>query len=171
MTTKVKRVKLEELRVIAAGVVVPPNATDVVMAVEHTPGGTLPNGTPNGLGGKTRYGPAFFIGGLRPGEPIALFSTQAEARELLALIAGPEGELWQRKEARRRRIAELEEIERANEAEAAEAAKEKAKTERRLRRAGVDIAEATGGGSSRRSTSSSRRTGTTGKPRAARRKR
>lgn len=167
MTTKVKRVKLEELQAIAAGVVVPPGATDVVMVVDHTPGGMLPNGTPNGLGGQTRYGPAFFIDGRKADEPIALFDTQAEARQLLKLIAGPEGELWQRKEARRQRITELEEIERANQA----AAREEARVVRRLSRAGIDIAEATGGGSSRRSTSSARPTGTTGRPRAVRRKR
>lgn len=145
-----------ELREIALAAVPPSGTLDCVAYVEHTPGGTLPNGTPNGLGGHTRYGAAWFDG-LKTSAPIALFDDQKDAYRLINLITGEEGELWARKQARRERIAQIE----AAEAAAAAEAKEQAKALGKLARKGVDIAEATGGGSRRPSRSSERPSGST----------
>lgn len=146
---KAKRPTTEELREIALAAVPPSGTLDCVAYVEHTPGGTLPNGTPNGLGGHTRFGAAWFDG-LKTSEPIALFDNQKDAYRLIGMITGEEGELWRRKQARLERIAQIEAAEKAAEAEV----KETSKALRSLARKGVDIAEATGGGSSRRSRSS-----------------
>lgn len=146
---KAKHATDAELREIALAAVPPSGTMDCVAYVEHTPGGTLPNGTPNGLGGHTRYGAAWFDG-LKTSEPFALFDNQKDAFRLINLVTGEEGELWRRKEVRRARIAELD----AAEAAAAAEAKETERSLRKLAKKGVDIAEATGGGSSRRSRSS-----------------
>lgn len=152
MTLKAPSAKrTAELDELVAGIVLPSGATDLYMHVDHTPGGTLPNGTPNGLGGSTRYGPAPIIGGREHGAPFFL-GTMAEARYAFTQLDGPEGELWQRREAKRNRIAEIEAAERAAEDEAKATAKE----HKRLARKGVDVKEATGGGSSRRERSSAR---------------
>lgn len=153
MTTKAISAKREhELDEIIHAVVLPTGTTDLYMHVDHTPGGKIP-GTdyPNGLGGVTRYGPAPIIDGRLHGAPFAL-GTMQEARYMYAALEGPEGELWQRREARRSRIAEIEAAEAAAETEARATAKE----HRRLARKGVDVKEAIGGGSSRRERSSSR---------------
>lgn len=149
----------ERIREMLANVELPLGVTDVCMAVEHTPGSKIA-GTDlwSGLGGHTRYGPAFVINGRETTAPVALFDTQLEARYAYALLAGEEGELWARKEARRARIAEIE----AAEAAAAEEAKATAKELKRLAKKGVDLAEATGGGSSRRSRSSEKRSASSG---------
>ncbi len=156
--------RTRELDELVAAVVLPSGTTDLYMHVDHVPGGKVP-GTdyPGGLGGVTRYGPAPLVEGRIHGAPFALL-TKDEARYVFNALDGPEGELWQRREARRARIAEIEAAEQAA-AEAAKAeAKEQAKTLRRAKRAGVDLTEATGGGSSRRSTSSATRTAMTGRP-------
>lgn len=141
----------ERIHEMLTNVVLPSGVTDVCMVVEHTPGTKIP-GTdyPSGLGGHTQYGPAFVVDGRITTAPVALFDTQVEARYAHALLAGEEGELWARKQARQARIAELE----AAEAAAAEEARVTAKEMRRLAKKGVDLTEATGGGSSRRSRSS-----------------
>lgn len=156
MTTNVIPAKrMRELDEIAATVVLPSGTTDLYMHVHHEPGGKIP-GTdyPNGLGGKTTYGPAPIIDGRERGAPFFL-GTMGEARYLFGRLDGEEGELWQRREARRRRIAELD----AAEAAEAEAAKAEAKELRRLAKKGVDLQEALGrgAGSSRRERSSVKR--------------
>lgn len=159
MTRKTLTRKDEErIHEMLANVVLPSGVTDVCMVVEHTPGTKIP-GTdyPSGLGGHTQYGPAFVVDGRITTAPVALFDTQVEARYAHAFLAGEEGELWARKEARRARIAEIE----AAEAAAAEEAKATAKEMKRLARKGVDLTEATGGGSSRRSRSSEKRSAST----------
>lgn len=147
-----------ELDELVANVVLPSGTTDLYMHVHVTPGGKIP-GTdyPNGLGGKTEYGPAPFIDGRIHGAPFFLGSL-AEARYAFAKLDGEEGELWARREARRARIAELEAREKAAEAEAKAEAKEQAKTLRLAKKRGVDLSEAVGAGSSRRERSSSKRT-------------
>lgn len=158
MTTKAVPAKRQrEIDELMASVVLPDGITDLRMHVDHTPGGKIP-GTdyPNGLGGVTRYGPAPLIRGREFGEPFFL-GTMAEGRYAFDRLNGPEGELWHRREQRRRRIAEMEAAEAASEAAAKAEAKDQAKTLRRARKAGVDISEATGGGSSRRERSSAKR--------------
>src|SRR5574337_962148 len=137
-----------ELREIALAAVPPSGTLDCVACVEHAPGGTLPNGAPNGLGGHTRYGAAWFDG-LKTSEPFALFDDQKDAYRLIRVVTGEEGELWRRKEAQRARIAELD----AAEAAAAAEAKETERSLRKLAKKGVDLKEATGGGSRRPSRS------------------
>jgi hypothetical protein len=153
LAQQAKRVKPAEIAATAASVVLPDGVTDLCMVVDVTKGESFPDGTPKGIGVETRYGPAWVIDGRGKSAPIALYASPYDARDLYDLIAGPEGELWQRRERRRQRIAELE----AAEAAAAEEAKSEAKTLKRLARRGVDVAEATGGGSSRRERSSSKR--------------
>jgi len=93
----------------AAQAELPPGAWDLCMVVVSEPG-ELIAGTDyySGVGGRTRYGPAWVIGGRAKSEPVALYDTRAEAKELYELLAGQEGKLWAKKEARLRRIAELE---------------------------------------------------------------
>lgn len=167
MTHKASRVKHAVLVEIASQATPPSGTLDVVACVTHTPGGKIP-GTdyPNGLGGKTQYGAAWFDG-LKDTGPIGQwFDSQADAYELIRMLTGEEGELWQRKQARLERIAAIE----AAEVEAEKAAREATKERARLVKKGVDLAEATGGGSSRRSRSSERPTGTTGRRSVVRRK-
>lgn len=95
-----------EIDEVLATVVPPANTVDVMAIIVSEPGGTLPNGTPNGLGGRTRYGAAWFDG-LKKGEPLGglLFDDPKEAYSFISALAGPEGELWQRRERRRAIIA------------------------------------------------------------------
>jgi hypothetical protein len=144
-------VKVQEIEAIAAAVVLPEGATDLCMVVAHEPGGKMPDGSPSGIGGSTRFGPAWVIDGRAKSEPIALLDKQADARALLRLIAGEEGELWQRRVRRRERIAALD----AAEAETERVEKENAKTIRR--------SNESGDGSSPPTRSSAKPTGTTGK--------
>jgi len=137
-----KRVPHDELVELARGVVLPEECTDVVIVVDHEPGEKLPEGSWSGKGGRTRFGPAFVVRGRETQAPFALFESQRDAFELHALVAGEEGELWQRKQRRRQRVIEME------------AAEREAESEAKLAR---------GGGSPRPSRSSARPTGTTGK--------
>ncbi len=130
-TTETRRVPHDEIVTIAEGVVLPPGVTGLCMAVLHTTGGVLPNGTPNGLDGHTQYGPAWIIDWLNPTEPIALFDHQHDARELLMMLDGEEGELWQRKQRRLAAIAATEAAEASAEAEAKIARASSQKTVRR----------------------------------------
>lgn len=121
MTTKAKQAELEA---IAQAVVLPEGATDLVMVVHGTEGARLPSGHFSGVGGSTQFGPAWLMDGLKPSAPIALFDNQKDARALFALIAGPEGELWARRERRQARIEEMDAAEAAAEAAAKQAAKD-----------------------------------------------
>jgi hypothetical protein len=148
-TLKAKDAARVEATILEAAAI--PNAcTDVCMVVEHTPGALIP-GTPysSGTGGKTQFGPAWVTRGRETSAPIALFDTLLEARHALDMLAGPDSELWLRKEARRRRIAEMEAAEAAAAVEAAAEAKETKKATR-------------GAGSSRRPRSSEKPSAKTG---------
>ncbi len=141
MTTKhgidlAPRVDRRELEAVAASLVLPDGCTDVCMVAGYKDGHVV-------------FGPAWAVGGGLAKVPIAMYRSQHDARALFEMIAGPGGELWQRRERRRARLAELEALEAAAEAEAKEEAKA-------LKKAGGD-------GSPPRAPSSSRPTGTTPK--------
>lgn len=129
--------------------ILPEGITDIKMVTVHVPGGTLPNGTPNGLGGVTKYGPAWVLHGRLTSEPVALFESQADAVELYSLIE--EGELWARKQKRLQAIAAVE----AAEAEGLAISKANAKT--------VARANEGGDGLSRRLRSSGRPSASSGR--------
>lgn len=76
---------LAELEAIAANEVRPTGHVTVVLVEAGTTGDRLPNGSFSGIGGTTRYGPAWFDG-LRKSAPIALFERQYEARVLADLL-------------------------------------------------------------------------------------
>lgn len=159
-----KRVKPEELQAIAAAVTVPTNANDIRITIVSEPGGKLPNGTPNGLGGRTQYAPVWVLDGRTDSAPIAVLDSPHDARDLAKMIDGPEGELWQRRERRRAIIQAEAEMAEAAEAAARLDAKAAAKVTRSMKKRGAtpqEIQEATGGGSSRRADSSEKRTGRT----------
>jgi hypothetical protein len=162
-----------EMRAVAMAEVPPSGTLDVTGYVEHTMGGELPNGTPNGLGGSDRFGASWFDG-LKSAGPIAglLFDTPREAHAFVAALKGEGTELWERKEARRRRIAEVEVAAAALEAEEHEQAKEAKKAARQQKRAGVASPVATeesGDGWSRQRPSREKRSATTGKRSGGRR--
>lgn len=77
-----------ELERIARDVIPPEGATQVVAVVDHQPGARLQNGSPSGLGGRTRFGAAFLMDGLRRSTPIALFDRQADALRLVGILNG-----------------------------------------------------------------------------------
>jgi hypothetical protein len=82
---------LAELDRIARNVVVPLGATGVRAVVDHQPGDRLVNGSPSGLGSRTRFGAAFtFDGGRRVGQPIALFDRGRDALALVRILEGAE---------------------------------------------------------------------------------
>jgi hypothetical protein len=138
-------VNQQELRAVAATVVIPDGATDLKVISVSEPGERLPDGSWAGRGGTTRFGPAWMInGGLETSPPIETYESVRDAMALHALVAGPEGELWQRRERRRERLAQI-----IADEEAA-AAEEKA------------AARAAGGGSPRRSRSSATHTASNG---------
>jgi hypothetical protein len=112
MTTKAKRATDAELEEIALTATPPSGTLDVAIVVEHTMGGLLPNGTPNGLGGSTRYGVGWFDS-LHVSAPVAMFDSMKDAMRLANMLAGEEGELWSRKQARKAKIAEIEAAEAA----------------------------------------------------------
>jgi len=149
--TEATRVSHEELVRVAQEAILPGDVTDVIMVARHDHGEKLPNGDWSGLGGHTTFGPAWVLGGRLQSEPIALFDSQKDARELYQMLVGDEGELWQRKQRRLDAIAAAE----ALAAEATAIAKENAKT---VARSNED-----GPGSSRPSRSREKPTASSGK--------
>lgn len=141
--TQVDPAKIAE---VLATAIPPAGTVDVMAVIVHEPGGKLPDGSPSGLGSRARYGAGWFDG-LEKSEPIGelLFDTPREAYDFINSLAGPEGELWRRKEQRRAKIAELDAAEAAMEVDAIADHKE----QKRLKKLGVDLKEATGGGSRR----------------------
>lgn len=74
-----------ELERIAERAIWPSGSTDVVGVVDVKPGGRLPNGSPSGIGGETRYGAAFFDG-LRRSPAIAMFEKRTDADRLIRIL-------------------------------------------------------------------------------------
>lgn len=108
---------------------IPPSGTlDVVAIVVHTPGEKIV-GTdyPSGKGGRTQYGAGWFDS-LKTSAPIGgLLTDQKTAMKLIEALKGEGSELWERKERRRRIIAEREAAEAAAETEEKAALKEAAR--------------------------------------------
>jgi len=78
-----------ELERLARGIIPPVGASSIVAVVEHEPGGRLVNGSPSGLGGRTRFGVAWQLFGRVVYQPaIALFDRQADAHHFLDILAG-----------------------------------------------------------------------------------
>lgn len=78
-----------ELERLARSVIPPVGATALVAVVDHEPGGRLVNGSPSGLGGRTRFGVAWQLFGRVTHSPaIALFDRQVDARRFLDILSG-----------------------------------------------------------------------------------
>jgi hypothetical protein len=77
-----------ELERIARSTIPPIKATGLCLVVDHEPGGVLANGAPSGMGGRTRFGPAWIIDDRVKSRPIALFDRQADAHRLLSILRG-----------------------------------------------------------------------------------
>lgn len=77
-----------ELERIASSTIPPVKATGLCLVVDQEPCGVLVSGAPSGIGGRTRFGPAWIIDAHRKSAPIALFERQADAHRLLAMLRG-----------------------------------------------------------------------------------
>lgn len=110
MTARPTGAELEEM---AQAVELPAGTTDTAMVIVHEPGGRTSDGSSfSGLGGTARYGVAWLVGGNRKTAPFATLDAFADARELVRKITGEGGVLWQRKQLRAAKIAQLDQEER-----------------------------------------------------------
>jgi hypothetical protein len=76
---------------LARSLVQPSGTTSAVAVIEGEPGGRLSkplDGYPSGLGGRTRFGVAWLVGGLRRSAAAASFDRQDDALRLVHILNG-----------------------------------------------------------------------------------
>lgn len=77
-----------DLERVAASLIPPVGTTGVTLDVDHEPGERLRNGSPAGIGGRTRYRIAWLVGGRRRLPDGPAFDRARDARRLMDLLAG-----------------------------------------------------------------------------------